>query len=136
MRLFLSHPPEDVKGFIAHRANDFKCAGLWKVYGNEEKARSLLAKYKNARRSTAHSGKAARSWSSLPLQFDHITSQKDLLRKVKKKFQGNAVRKKAAPNQAALHLKMKRRPANALWRRSGGVFQRLQIGLHGGVVDP
>ena len=75
--LFLSHPPEEVKGFIAHRANDFKCAGLWKVYGNEEKARSLLAKYKNARRSTAHSGKAARSWSSLPLQFDHITSQKE-----------------------------------------------------------
>ena len=26
--LFLSYPPEDVKGFIAHRANDFKCAGL------------------------------------------------------------------------------------------------------------
>ena len=75
--LFLSYPPENVKGFIAHRANDFKCAGLWKVYGNEEKARSLLAKYKNARRSTAHSGKAARSWSSLPLQFDHITSQKE-----------------------------------------------------------
>ena len=75
--LFLSYPPEDVKGFIAHRANDFKCAGLWKVYGNEEKARSLLAKYKNARRSTAHSGKAARRWSSLPLQFDHITSQKE-----------------------------------------------------------
>ena len=44
--LFLSHPPEEVKGFIAHRANDFKCAGLWKVYGNEEKARSLFAKYK------------------------------------------------------------------------------------------
>lgn len=46
MGLFLSHPPEDVKGFIAHRANDFKCAGLWKVYGNKEKARSLFAKYK------------------------------------------------------------------------------------------
>ena len=46
MGLFLSHPPENVKGFIAHRANDFKCAGLWKVYGNEEKARSLFAKYK------------------------------------------------------------------------------------------
>ena len=44
--LFLSYPPEDVKGFIAHRANDFKCAGLWKAYGNEEKARSLFAKYK------------------------------------------------------------------------------------------
>ena len=37
--LFLSYPPEDVKGFIDHRANDFKCAGLWKVYGDEEKAR-------------------------------------------------------------------------------------------------
>ena len=44
--LFLSYPPEDVKGFIDHRANDFKCAGLWKVYGDEEKARSLFAKYK------------------------------------------------------------------------------------------
>ena len=28
MGLFLSYPPEDVKGFIDHRANDFKCAGL------------------------------------------------------------------------------------------------------------
>ena len=44
MGLFLSYPPEDVKGFIAHRANDFKCAGLWKVYGDEEKARSLGAR--------------------------------------------------------------------------------------------
>ena len=44
--LFLSYPPEDVKGFIDHRANNFKCAGLWKVYGDEKKARSLFAKYK------------------------------------------------------------------------------------------
>ena len=44
--LFLSYPPEDVKGFIAHRANDFKCAGLWKVYGDEEKACSLFTKYR------------------------------------------------------------------------------------------
>ena len=44
--LFLSYPPEDVKGFIDHRANDFKCAGLWKVYGDEEKARSLFEKYR------------------------------------------------------------------------------------------
>ena len=27
--LFLSYPPEDVKGFIDHRASGFKCAGLW-----------------------------------------------------------------------------------------------------------
>ena len=44
--LFLSYPPEDVKGFIDHRANGFKYAGLWKVYGDEKKARSLFAKYK------------------------------------------------------------------------------------------
>lgn len=44
--LFLSYPPEDVKGFIEHKANDFKYSGLWKVYGDEDKARSLFAKYK------------------------------------------------------------------------------------------
>ena len=44
--LFLSYPPEDVKGFIDHRANGFKCAGLWKVYGDEAKARALFAKFK------------------------------------------------------------------------------------------
>ena len=44
--LFLSYPPEDVKGFINHCANGFKCAGLWKVYGDEEKARSLFEKYR------------------------------------------------------------------------------------------
>lgn len=44
--LFLSYPPEDVKGFIDHRANGFKCAGLWKVYGDEKKARELFARFK------------------------------------------------------------------------------------------
>ena len=44
--LFLSYPPEDVKGFIDHRANGFKCAGLWKVYGDEAKAQALFAKFK------------------------------------------------------------------------------------------
>ena len=36
--LFLSYPPEDVQGFIDHRAMDFKCAGLWKVYGDQQRA--------------------------------------------------------------------------------------------------
>ena len=44
--LFLSYPPEDVKGFVENHACNYKCAGLWKVYGDEEKARSLFAKYK------------------------------------------------------------------------------------------
>ena len=40
--LFLSYPPEDVKGFIDHRACNFKCAGLWKVYGDERQARPFV----------------------------------------------------------------------------------------------
>ena len=44
--LFLSYPPEDVKGFIEHRACDFKCAGLWKVYGDVEKARRMFDQFK------------------------------------------------------------------------------------------
>ena len=46
MGLFLSYPPEDVKGFIENRAANAKCTGVWKVYGDEEKARSLFAKYR------------------------------------------------------------------------------------------
>ena len=57
--LFLSYPPEDVKGFINHRAGGFKCAGLWKVCGDEEKRARYSRNTENARRSTAHFGKAA-----------------------------------------------------------------------------
>lgn len=44
--LFLSYPPEDVKGFIENRAANYKFSGLWKVYGDETKAKELFAKYK------------------------------------------------------------------------------------------
>lgn len=44
--LFLSYPPEDVRGFIENKAQNFKCAGLWKVYGDPQKAKALFAKYK------------------------------------------------------------------------------------------
>ena len=44
--LFLSYPPEDVKGFIDNRACNFKCAGLWKVYGDEALAREMFARFK------------------------------------------------------------------------------------------
>ena len=43
--LFLSYPPEDVWGFILNRACNHKCQGCWKVYGNEQKARSIFEKY-------------------------------------------------------------------------------------------
>lgn len=42
--LFLSYPPEDVRGFLTDRDN-FKASCLWKVYGDEEKARKLCARY-------------------------------------------------------------------------------------------
>ena len=45
--LFLGYPPEDVRGFIDHNAQDFKCVGCWKVYGDEEKAKCLFAQYKH-----------------------------------------------------------------------------------------
>lgn len=45
--LFLSYPPEDVKGFIENRGYDFKLCGYWKVYCNEENALKKFALYRN-----------------------------------------------------------------------------------------
>lgn len=42
--VFLGYPIEDVKGFIQKGGKECKCCGLWKVYGDEEKARVLFAK--------------------------------------------------------------------------------------------
>lgn len=44
--LFLSYPPEDVRGFIENRAQNFKFSGLWKVYGDAERAKTLFAAYR------------------------------------------------------------------------------------------
>ncbi len=44
--LFLSYPPEDVRGFIEHRGKGSKCDGCWKVYGDAERAKKLFAAYK------------------------------------------------------------------------------------------
>ena len=43
--LFLSYPPQDVLGFIRNRACNYKCLGCWKVYGNEQEAKSIFEKY-------------------------------------------------------------------------------------------
>ena len=43
--LFLGYPPEDVNGFIKD-SRGCKYSGLWKVYGDVEKAKSLFSKYK------------------------------------------------------------------------------------------
>ena len=44
--LFLGYPPEDVQGFIENKAACSKCTGCWKVYGDEQAAQALFAKYK------------------------------------------------------------------------------------------
>ncbi len=44
--LFLGYPPEDVKGFIDNKAANFKYSGLWKVYGDEKRAKALFEKFK------------------------------------------------------------------------------------------
>lgn len=44
--LFLSYPPEDVRGFIEHRGHDSKLDGCWKVYGDAARARRLFEAYR------------------------------------------------------------------------------------------
>lgn len=44
--LFLSYPPEDVRGFMDNGSRHYKCAGMWKVYGDEERAKTLFRKYR------------------------------------------------------------------------------------------
>ena len=44
--LFLSYPPEDVRGFMEHRDRGCKCVGCWKVYGDEQAARELFSRFK------------------------------------------------------------------------------------------
>ena len=43
--LFLSYPPEDVKGFMADPCA-CKCSGCWKVYGGREAAEKQFARYR------------------------------------------------------------------------------------------
>lgn len=44
--LFLGYPAEDVKGFIEHHAEDCKCCGCWKVYGDADEAQKTFCKYR------------------------------------------------------------------------------------------
>ena len=44
--LFLSYPPEDVKGFIDNQAENYKESGIWKVYGDVDNARKMFRMFK------------------------------------------------------------------------------------------
>ena len=50
--LFLSYPPEDVKGFIEQAKPKF--SGYWKVYGDENSAREIFERYKRCTESYLH----------------------------------------------------------------------------------
>ena len=49
--LFLGYPPEDVEGFILHRAQNARCVGTWKVYGDTDAAQRVFARYQKCTRS-------------------------------------------------------------------------------------
>ena len=63
--LFLSYPPEDVRGFIENHAQNYKFIGYWKVYGDEEKARRTFEKYKKCTDSYCRSVKAGHRLAEL-----------------------------------------------------------------------
>lgn len=47
--IFLGYPPEDVKGFIANCGQRCKLCGMWKVYGDVERAKAMFECYKQCR---------------------------------------------------------------------------------------
>ena len=45
--LFLGYPLDDVTGFIEQKGKNYKCCGIWKVYGNPtSRPRMLFRKLK------------------------------------------------------------------------------------------
>lgn len=48
--LFLGYPPEDVRGFMENRAQNYKCVGCWKVYGDADAAQKKFDQYKQCTR--------------------------------------------------------------------------------------
>ena len=44
--LFLGYPPEDVDGFMNGSPSAYKYSGLWKVYGDVEKAKKTFSRYR------------------------------------------------------------------------------------------
>lgn len=44
--VFLGYPLADVEGFIENKGKNYKCSGIWKVYGNEQETLELFERYK------------------------------------------------------------------------------------------
>ncbi len=63
--LFLSYPPEDVRGFIENHARNYKLIGYWKVYGDEKTARNTFERYRKVTDTYCRCLKAGFSLSEL-----------------------------------------------------------------------
>lgn len=48
--LFLSYPPEDVRGFIRYGGSRSKLTGCWQVYGDVENARRTFERFERCTR--------------------------------------------------------------------------------------
>lgn len=44
--IFLGYPLDDVTGFIEQQGKNYKCCGIWKVYGDEHYSQMLFRKLK------------------------------------------------------------------------------------------
>ena len=47
--IFLGYPLGDVEGFIRHQGKNYLCAGYWKVYQDERRARETFQLYRTVR---------------------------------------------------------------------------------------
>ena len=52
--LFLGYPPEDVDGFMNRSPLDFKYCGIWKVYGDVDKAKQIFDTYRRCSENYKH----------------------------------------------------------------------------------
>ena len=69
--LFLGYPPEDVKGFIEHKGECYKCVGFWKVYGDENKAQRCFKNYRKCSQIYYDQWKKGRSFEQLTVAAIH-----------------------------------------------------------------
>ncbi len=63
--LFLSYPPEDVRGFMENPHGGYKCAGFWKVYGDKERAEQTFARYRRCTETLCRAAAEGRKLESL-----------------------------------------------------------------------
>lgn len=63
--LFLSYPPEDVRGFMENPHEGYKCAGFWKVYGDRERAERTFTRYRRCTEAYCRAAAGGKSLDNL-----------------------------------------------------------------------